>query len=59
MADETAHADKEYTRANEIIDGREKYVFDECRRIVANNTAVDTTFAQTNMRPLLQTLLAH
>ena len=46
MADETvAHADKEYTRANEIIDGREKYVFDECRRIVANNTAVDTTFA--------------
>ncbi|MBO0462461.1 MULTISPECIES: 6-phospho-alpha-glucosidase [unclassified Enterococcus] len=46
MADETvAHADKQYTRANEIIDGREKYVFEECQRIIDNQTAKDTTFA--------------
>ncbi|MBP1042125.1 6-phospho-alpha-glucosidase [Vagococcus sp. BWB3-3] len=46
MADETvAHANKDYTRANEIIDGREKNVFNECARIVANGSAKDTTIA--------------
>lgn len=45
MADSTVeHANKEYTRANEIIDGREKDVFSECRRITENGTAKDTSF---------------
>lgn len=45
MADSTVeHANKEYTRANEVMDGREKYVFGECRRIIKNGTAEDTTF---------------
>lgn len=44
MADETVlHSDKNYTRANEIIDGREKDVFEECQRIVSNQTAKDTS----------------
>ncbi len=44
MADETVlHSDKNYTRANEIIDGREKEVFEECERIVGNQTAKDTS----------------
>ncbi|MDA9427711.1 Maltose-6'-phosphate glucosidase [Enterococcus mundtii 1A] len=46
MADETvAHADKQYTRANEIIDGREKIVFEECQQIINHQTAKDTLFA--------------
>lgn len=32
------------TRANEVIDGREKTVFTECRRIAKNGTAKDTSF---------------
>lgn len=45
MADSTVeHANKEYTRANEVIDGREKTVFGECDRIIANGTAADTIF---------------
>lgn len=45
MADETVdHANKSYTRANEIIDGREKEVFNECAHIVQQNTAENTTF---------------
>ena len=36
------HSNKEYTRANEIMDGREKFVFDECKKIIENNTAKDT-----------------
>lgn len=31
-----------YTRANEVMDGREKKVFAECRRIAANGTAKDS-----------------
>jgi len=27
------HSNKEYTRANEVMDGREKFVFGECRKI--------------------------
>ena len=41
--DEVEHADPNYTRANEVIDGREKRVFSECDRIVAAGTAKDTT----------------
>lgn len=37
------HSNKEYTRANEVMDGREKMIFTECARIVTNGTAVDTT----------------
>ncbi|AQP54033.1 6-phospho-alpha-glucosidase [Vagococcus penaei] len=33
------HANPEYTRANEVMDGREKHVFGECDKIVANGTA--------------------
>ncbi|EKO3695193.1 maltose-6'-phosphate glucosidase, partial [Vibrio metschnikovii] len=29
--------------ANEVMDGREKEVFTECRRIIAHGTAIDTT----------------
>ncbi len=28
------HSDKEYTRANEVMDGREKFVFGECRKVI-------------------------
>ncbi|SHK26769.1 maltose-6'-phosphate glucosidase [Anaerobranca californiensis DSM 14826] len=28
------HSNKEYTRANEVMDGREKYVFDTCRKVI-------------------------
>ncbi|WP_206744520.1 6-phospho-alpha-glucosidase [Salinivibrio sp. IB574] len=37
------HSDKVYTRANEVMDGREKEVFTECHRIIAAGTAKDTT----------------
>lgn len=38
-----AHDDVNYTRANQVMDGREKRVFGECARIVAQNTAKDTS----------------
>ncbi|MEY8463083.1 6-phospho-alpha-glucosidase [Streptococcus merionis] len=38
-----AHSNPDYTRANEVMDHREKIVFAECRRIAANQTAVDTS----------------
>ncbi len=34
-----AHSDKHYTRANEVMDGREKTVFTECARIVEQGTS--------------------
>ncbi|WP_267135881.1 6-phospho-alpha-glucosidase [Vibrio sp. J1-1] len=37
------HSNKEHTRANEVMEGREKEVFTECHRIIANGTATDTT----------------
>lgn len=37
------HSNKEFTRANEVMEGREKKVFTECRRIIANGTANDTS----------------
>lgn len=38
-----SESDKEYTRANEVMDGREKDIFTECKRIVKNKSAKDTT----------------
>lgn len=35
--------DPDYTRANEVMNGREKRVFEECRRITANGTAKDSS----------------
>ncbi|RFA35934.1 6-phospho-alpha-glucosidase [Virgibacillus dokdonensis] len=32
----------EYTRANEVMDGREKFVFGECQKIIDNQTAEGT-----------------
>lgn len=34
----------EYTRANEVMDGREKFVFGECRRIIESGTAKGSAF---------------
>lgn len=39
-----SHSDKEYTRANEVMDGREKKVFDECNRIIKANDGSDCLF---------------
>jgi maltose-6'-phosphate glucosidase len=39
-----AHANPAHTRANEVMEGREKLVFGECERITAQNHAQDTTF---------------
>lgn len=36
------HSNKEYTRANEVMDGREKFVFGECHKIVENKTSKNT-----------------
>ena len=40
--DMAAHTDPNYTRANQVIDGREKRVFGECAKIEAVGTAKDT-----------------
>uniref|UniRef100_UPI00266EF5B4 6-phospho-alpha-glucosidase n=1 Tax=Anaerostipes caccae TaxID=105841 RepID=UPI00266EF5B4 len=37
-------SDPDYTRANEVMDGREKFVFGECRRIVENGTSKGCAF---------------
>lgn len=41
--DMVAHSDPNYTRANQVMDGREKRVFGECARIAEVGTAKDTT----------------
>ena len=33
------HSNKEYTRANEVMDGREKFVFGECEKVVKNQSS--------------------
>jgi len=38
-SDEVSHVDPNYTRANQVMDGREKTVFTECNRIIAAKTA--------------------
>ncbi len=39
------HSDKEYTRANEVMDSREKGVFGTARKIIEKGTAEGCTFA--------------
>jgi maltose-6'-phosphate glucosidase len=39
-----AHSNPEYTRANEVMDGREKFIFNECKTIKERGTAKDTKF---------------
>lgn len=39
--DEAALSNPDYTRANEVMDHREKEVFSECNRITSNKTAKD------------------
>lgn len=38
------HTDPNYTRANQVMDGREREVFTAARKIIAKNTAVDCEF---------------
>ena len=38
-----AHSNPDYTRANEVMDHREKNVFAECKRIADHQTAADTS----------------
>lgn len=39
-----AHSDPNRSRANEVMDGREKFIFDECKSIKEKGTAKDTKF---------------
>nr|WP_235788345.1 6-phospho-alpha-glucosidase [Salipaludibacillus sp. CUR1] len=39
---EVAKSDPNYTRANEVMDGREKFVFGECQKIIDNGTSEGT-----------------
>ena len=41
--DEVEHTDPSYTRANQVMDGREKHVFSECKKIVERNTMEGST----------------
>lgn len=41
--DEVAHANPEFTRANEVMAGREKHVFGECNAITARGNTEGTT----------------
>ena len=43
-----AHSDKNYTRANEVMDGREKHVFTECKKIIENGNSKGTTLTTDN-----------
>lgn len=38
------HSNKEYTRANEVIDGREKFVFGEAKKIIENQSTKNCQF---------------
>ncbi|MBP9478909.1 MAG: 6-phospho-alpha-glucosidase [Sebaldella sp.] len=42
--DVVAHSDPNRSRANEVMDGREKFIFDECKSIKEKGTAKDTKF---------------
>ncbi|MDC4186474.1 6-phospho-alpha-glucosidase [Loigolactobacillus coryniformis] len=42
------HADRNYTRTDEVEAGREKTVFTECARVVKNKTASDVLFQASN-----------
>lgn len=39
---EVAHSNKEYTRANEVMAGREKFIFGQCQAIIDKGTAKET-----------------
>ena len=38
------HSNLDYTRANEVMDGREKFIFNECKTIKERGTAKNTKF---------------
>ena len=38
------HSNPDYTRANEVMDGREKTVFSECRRIIETGSSANCNF---------------
>ena len=38
------HSNPDYTRANEVMDGREKFIFGECKKIKESGTAKNTEF---------------
>ena len=38
------HSNPDYTRANEVMNGREKFIFSECKKIKESGTAKDTKF---------------
>lgn len=40
--DEVANSNPDVTRANEVMEGREKFVFGECRKIVEEGTAANS-----------------
>ncbi|ADZ41563.1 TPA: 6-phospho-alpha-glucosidase [Yersinia enterocolitica] len=40
--DMVAHTSPDHSRANEVMEGREKFVFDECRKIIAEGSAANT-----------------
>lgn len=42
------HSDPNYTRANEVMDGREKHIFTECRKIVERGNSEGTTLTTDN-----------
>lgn len=46
--DEVAHEDPKHTRANEVMEHREKKVFNECNRISSIKTAKDATLTANN-----------
>jgi len=46
--DEVAYTDPNYTRADEVIGGREKSVFDTCREIAAKGTAEGSLIRKDN-----------
>ena len=41
-----AHLDPNYTRSDEVINGREKRVFEECRRVIEVGTAKNSSVVQ-------------
>ncbi len=46
------HLNKDYTRANEVMDGREKRVFEMCKKVIANNTTLDLDFVNKEFKKI-------
>lgn len=57
--DEVAHANPSYTRADEVIGGREKRVFTACRQIAEKGTAKDNTMIKNDNHATFIVDLAH